>query len=432
MRLIKFNVLFFLSFLVLIIIIGIVFIFLKDSFLSFAFKHKLISSVTLTADSNTESNGIENHLENRNNLPKPLQNPPQLIKAIYLTGWSAGTENYLQYAIGLTKSTEINAFVIDIKDSAGDISFDADIPEANNEKSKTKKIKDIDSLINRLHKEGIYVIGRIVVFQDPVLAKKRPDLAINNKLKISPKNPNFSENSIWTDNSGLAWVDPASNEVWNRIIAISKNALTHGFDELNYDYIRFPSDGNLKNMVFPFWNETTPKNIVMRKFFESLSKNLTDAKISADIFGISAVKSDDLGIGQIIEDASDYFDYICPMFYPSHYEHGFMGYQYPAAYPYEVIFYSTSKALNRLQFYQKNKEAGQNGTENLKKAKLRPWLQDFNLKEDLDQKIIYSAKMIKLEISALSDSLIDNFAGFMLWNPSNIYTKEALVSSSQQ
>lgn len=427
MRFCKNNAVFFSVFLIPIIISGIFFIFLKEVFLNLVFKYELISSVTLVANQNNN-----NRLESADKLPKALQNPPRLVKALYLTSWSAGTEGYVNYAINLAKSTEINALVIDIKDSTGNIAYDAEIPQAKNNSSKTKKIADIDSLINRLHQEGIYAIARIVVFQDPILAKNRSDLAISRKSKISSQNSSSPQSSLWSDNSGLAWVDPASTDVWDYIVALSKDALKHGFDELNYDYVRFPSDGDLKDMSFPLWNETIPRAIIIRKFFEYLRQNLPEAKLSVDIFGVAAVKSDDLGIGQIIEDAYNYFDYVCPMFYPSHYSHGFRGYKYPAAYPYDIVFYSAQNARNKLQFYQNEKEGDVKKTEKQRRVKLRPWLQDFDLQQDLDLNIVYSAEMVKLEIKALSDALIDDFSGFMLWNPTNIYTKEALQPADSE
>ena len=140
------------------------------------------------------------------------------------------------------------------------------------------------------------------------------------------------------DKSGLSWIDPAAKESWDYNIDIAKDALNKGFDELNFDYVRFPSDGNLKDMSFPFWDEETPKHLIIRQFFKYLRQELSDAKISIDLFGLSTVSSDDLGVGQVIEDAFEYSDYVCPMVYSSHYAYGFIGFENPAEYPYEVVY----------------------------------------------------------------------------------------------
>ena len=184
-------------------------------------------------------------------------------------------------------------------------------------------------------------------------------------------------------------------------------------------------------MKFPFWDEITPRHEVIKSFFKYLREQLPNIKISADLFGLSTINNNDLGIGQIIEDAYEYFDYVAPMVYPSHYAKMFLGYKNPSQYPYEVIKYSMDSALNKLMIYNRQLTINSNSTstENLKpntynlKTKLRPWLQDFALGSD------YDAKMIKKEIQAVYDSASSTpelINGWMLWNPSNIYTREAL------
>jgi hypothetical protein len=340
---------------------------------------------------------------------KPLANPPAEIKAVYFTGWSGGSDKKLDYLIGLSKTTEINAVVLDIKDYSGYVTYDIDIPETEISGAREVKIPKINSVIKKLHDNGIYVIARISVFQDPVLAASRPDLAVMSS----------STGKTWLDYKKLAWIDPASKDGWDYNIAIAKDAQSRGFDELNFDYIRFPSDGNLSDMKFPFWDEVTLKRYVMKDFFKYLRENLPDVKISADLFGMATVMGD-FGVGQVLEDAFPYFDAIAPMVYPSHYAKGFIGYQNPAAYPYEVVKYSMDKALRRLSDYRTAEIAASSTPNNVK---FRPWLQDFDLGAD------YTADMVRAQISAnydaanLTPELID---GFMLWNPSNIYTEEAI------
>ena len=324
------------------------------------------------------------------------------IKAIYLTGWSASKNSFINYLIDIARTTEINAVVIDIKDFSGYVVYDTAIPEVEKYGAEQKRISDISLLIKELHTEDIYVIARITVFQDPILAYARPDLAIYSKAETD---------SLWLDNSGLAWIDPAAEEAWDYNVAIARDAINKGFDEVNFDYIRFPSDGNLKDMSFPFWNEEVPKHLIIKQFFKHLREELPEAKISVDLFGLSTVGLDDLGVGQIIEDAFEYSDYVCPMIYPSHYANGFIGFQNPAEYPYEVVKYSMEGALKKLAIYKETKETN---------VQLRPWLQDFDLGAT------YDAEMVRAQIEAVYDALGEDFNGFMMWSSSNFYTREAL------
>ncbi len=341
---------------------------------------------------------------------------PATVKAVYLTSWSAGSERRINYVINLSKTTKINAVVIDIKDYSGYIAYNTQIPEATLYNARQIKISNIDALVKRFHDENIYTIARIAVFQDPVLARARPDLAIFNKYGISPFWSFFAAISLWFDNLQLAWVDPSSTEVWNYNIAVAKDALAHGFDEVNFDYVRFPSDGDLKAMGFPIWQGDKAKHEVIRDFFREVRRQIPDARISVDLFGLTTTNSDDLGVGQIIEDAYENFDYISPMVYPSHYARGFLGHQNPAEYPYEVVEYSMRKAQERLNNFKKLHET----SEKKINAQLRPWLQDFNMGA------VYDSSMVRAEIQAVSDALGDNFNGFMMWNASNIYQSEAL------
>jgi len=407
--------------------------FLQEYILTVANEIKSLASMIFAVGENTAN--LNGNLllkdEFAAKIPEPLENPPEIVKGIYVTSWSASRGSYVGYLANLKRTTEVNAAVIDIKDYSGYIAYDAEMPDAERYSSKTKIISNINSVINRLHSEGIYVIARITVFQDPVLAKARPDLAVHSKAKLSAQlPPNLSIATLWLDNKKLAWIDPAAKEYWGYIAALSKNALSHGFDELNYDYIRFPSDGKLSDMSFTFWDGKTPKHEVIKEFFQYLRQELPDAKLSVDLFGLSTISADDLGIGQVIEDAYEYFDYVCPMVYPSHYAHGFRGYKNPAAYPYEVISNSIGTAQNRLISFQQKRAASVETDEPQRMAKLRPWIQNFNLKPDVDAGIVYNAEMIDLEMKAVQDSTGDDFSGFLVWNPSNIYTVEAFNLSS--
>ncbi len=361
------------------------------------------------------------------NIPLPvpaqkLSHPPEIIKAVYVTGYSAGSKKYIDYLNELFKNTEINAVVIDIKDYSGLVSYNSDAPDVKKYNLYNGAIPDIDALINFLHSQNIYVIGRIVVFEDPAFSKLRPDLAVYNKSKKTQSTagyPDPSQPILWQDNHGLSWLDPASKNVWDYDISLANDAFLHGFDEINFDYVRFPSDGKMEDMGFPFWNEKIPKSEVIKEFFDYLRKELINETISVDLFGLTTIKTDDIGIGQIIENAFENFDYVSPMVYPSHYANGFRGFADPAEHPYEVVKYSMDSVLNRENIFLKQKQ-DLTATYIINLAKLRPWLQDFDMGAD------YTADMVKQEIKATQDSLGNDFNGFMLWNPINIYTKGAI------
>ena len=321
---------------------------------------------------------------------------PEPLKAIYMSSWVAGTPSIREGLVKLIEDTELNAVVIDIKDYTGKISFEVSDMELQKIGSAEKRVSDMKEFIAWLHKKNIYVIGRIAVFQDPYMVKHRPDLAVKRK----------SDGAVWKDYKGISWLDASSREVWDYAVLIGRESYNLGFDELNFDYIRFPSDGNMKDISYPL-SESKQKSEVIRNFFEYLSLNLrpSGVKISADLFGMTATNKDDLNIGQVLENALPYFDYIAPMVYPSHYPSGFNGYGDPNKYPYEVVNFSMSEAVKRTN------EASTTP------LKLRPWLQDFDYGGN------YDVKEVKAQIKATYDS---GLTSWMLWSPSNKYTKGAL------
>ena len=359
-------------------------------------------------------------------LPAPLENPPAILKSVYATGWSAGSKSYLAYLQSVFKTTQVNAVIIDVKDASGIVSYKTGAELPKKYKAYYPKISNVDALIKSFHNQGIYVIGRIVVFEDVALATNRPDLAVFDKSKTQDK----SNPVTWQTKSGLLWLDPASEEVWDYNISVAKDALKHGFDEINFDYIRFPTDGNLDNMGFPVWDRKIPRHLVIKSFFQKIRESLMDAKISVDLFGQTTTNNDDMGVGQLFEDSLSYFDYVCPMVYPSHYASGFLGYQNPAEHPYDMVKYAVDGAVFRQKVYEKLQKAN-NTNDNTSlpssakategKTKIRPWIQDFNLGA------LYNIDMVKQEIKAVEDSTGNDFSGFMLWNPRNFYTTGAVA-----
>lgn len=352
-------------------------------------------------------------------LPTRLPNPPTEVKAIYFTSWSAGTPSKVEEAIRLIKHTELNAIVINIKEETGTIAFETANPLIESYHAEEVRIADFPGLINRLHQEGIYVIARIAVFQDQHLTAVRPDWAVKDSRS----------GGIWRDRKGLAWLDPASHEVWEYIAEIAKEAIRLGVDEVNFDYIRFPSDGNLATLQYPVWKSgEASRPDVLRAFFAYLRRELAPfgVPLSADLFGLATVNKDDLGIGQIIEDALAYFEFVSPMVYPSHYASGFIGFKNPAAYPYEVVKYSLDHAMARRNALLASVTATTTDAtvegearETPKIGKIRPWLQAFDLGA------VYTPDMVRKQMQATYDAGLD--AGWYLWNPANRYNAAALL-----
>lgn len=360
---------------------------------------------------------------------QPLAQPPHPIKAIYLTAWSAGSEETVGRAIDLIDATELNAVMIDIKDYTGKVSYESKAPSVIAYQAIEKKIPKINAMIKRFHDKGIYVIGRIAVFQDPHLAQVRPEFALKS----------VKTGQVWTDRKGLAWVDVAVPAVWDYNIEIAQDALSRGFDEVNFDYIRFPTDGDLSDITFAFFNPAVEaKHVALQRFFKHLRDELPAAKISVDIFGETAVTTQLLGIGQRLEDPFAYVDAVAPMIYPSHYANGFLGFPNPAEHPYEVIRYSMDKAFARIKKHKQELLATSSTTISAF-AELRPWLQDFDLGAT------YDAEKVRAQIRAVEDSARAAFGcdqpvatstaprpcpeaqiGWMLWSAENSYTRSAL------
>ncbi|MCA9355996.1 hypothetical protein KC852_00525 [Candidatus Nomurabacteria bacterium] len=328
----------------------------------------------------------------------PHVETPENVRSVYMTSWVAGTKSIREPLLKFVIDSDINAIVIDIKDYSGKVSFEMDSPLVNEAGSVEKRIGDIEGIIQYLHDNGIYVIGRVTVFQDPHITKIWPSEAIKTATDTS---------AIWKDRKGLSFTDPGSKKIWDYHLEIAENAYSVGFDEINFDYIRFPSDGDMKNIYFPY-SEGKVKHEVINSFFTYINAELEkynpNVKTSADLFGMTTSNTDDLNIGQIIEDALTTFDYVCPMVYPSHYPATWNGYANPADNPYGVIHKSMSDGIKRAEAIGVSKD------------KLRAWIQDFDLGA------VYTRSMVEAQIQALYDI---GLYSYMVWDPSNVYTKDA-------
>ena len=332
-----------------------------------------------------------------NNIVVSHQPTPKPLHAVYMSSWVAGNKTAREKLLKRLAGTNINTIVIDVKDSSGKIVVKLNAPALAKYDSFDSHVADITEFVNELHHQGYYVIGHISVFEDNYLTRRRPDLAIQR----------VDNGELWEDDKGMAWLDVSSQEVWDYAIAVAKEAYVAGFDELNFDYIRFPSDGKISNMHFPYYDASKKTRVeALEEFYRYLHNQMRDIGVptSADIFGMTTTNTDDLGIGQILEKTAPYFDYVCPMIYPSSYPTGFRGFKNPATVPYKIIKLSLDSAVRRL------------AADNLPITKIRPWLQDFNLGAT------YTPSMVRSEIKAVNDSGLDSW---MAWDSSNQYTISA-------
>lgn len=330
------------------------------------------------------------------------------IKAIYLTGWSAGTKSKLESSIENMKSNGFNAVVIDIKDEAGRLSYKSSVQTAIDIGASQNMISNISSTIELLKENDIYVIGRIVTFKDPLYAKKTPEIAYKK-----------SDGTLWTDYSGNNWPNPYNEASWEYPISLAKEAAQLGFDEIQFDYIRFPSsEGKTKQIAFGFESDTKTKSQTINSFLEKVMAELEeyDVIVSADVFGIITKRNGDFeNIGQDFAAIAQIVDVICPMVYPSHYASGEYKLANPDKSPYYTIYYSISDALKR---YDEIEDI------DAKKAVIRPYLQDFTASWlGKGKYLTYSTEEVKLQIQACYDLRIGSFT---LWDPSNKYCYDAL------
>lgn len=321
---------------------------------------------------------------------------PKQVKAIYMTSWVAGTPSLRQKLVNLIDTTEINSVVIDVKDYTGKVSFEIKDQELKKFGSEEIRVRDLREFLAELHKKNVYTIARIAVFQDAYMVKMRPAWAVGN----------LSGTAVWKDRKGISWIDPGTREYWKYIMMVAQESYNAGFDEINFDYIRYPSDGDMKDISYP-WSKTDLRHEVMKSFFQYIHNTFASTSVvtSADLFGMTTSSVDDMGIGQILEDALPYFDYIAPMVYPSHYPPAWNGYKNPSAHPYEVIKISMGDAIARAKLASTSP------------LKLRPWLQDFDLGAD------YGPIEVRKQIQATYDLGLDSW---MLWSASNKYTSGAL------
>lgn len=382
--------------------------------------------------SETSYSGIQNFSTSTLSTEKVVIEPeiihlktPEPLKGIYMTQCVAGMPSFREKLVKLIDETELNAVVIDIKDYTGTVAFKTGNEKVDALEGSGCKVPDMQEFVQNLHNRGIYVIGRVTVFQDPLYVKNYPSEAVKRK----------SDGGVWRDKKGIAFVDVGSRPFWDYIISIATSSYAIGFDEVNFDYIRFPSDGNMSDIYFSHTGNVLKKDM-LHQFFVYLDARLADSGLvtSADLFGMATTNTDDLGIGQILEYALMNFDYVSPMVYPSHYPNNFNGWPDPNKVPYEIVKFSMDAAVARIKFLQNeiasttrfingeivNFTPSEKLLKRINPLQLRPWLQDN------DYPVHYTASMIRKQIQGTYDA---GLTSWMLWDPANTYTEAALLKN---
>ncbi|QOP41279.1 putative glycoside hydrolase [Sulfurimonas marina] len=318
------------------------------------------------------------------------------VKALYLTFWGASNNSpRLKKALDLIETTQINAVVVDVKNEYGSTLFWTKFKQANSYGAHLKRTnRDIEKFMKRLKDRNIYTIARIVTFKDELQASNNYEYAIKK---------NDANKTIWRNHDEMAWVDPYDKRSHEYAIRMAEEAAKVGFDEINFDYVRFPAKEGLC-----LAEENTQKNRIkaIGNFLDLAQERLRKygVFISVDIYGNVCWSKDDNGIGQTIESLAKHADYIAPMLYPSGFASGSFGKKYPAKHPYIVIYRSIKHIEDKIS-----------------PLRIRPWLQYF--KDYSRSKVYYKKEEIQAQIKAADETHTN---GWMLWSPSSKYDFEIL------
>ncbi|OGR88830.1 MAG: hypothetical protein A3A86_03915 [Elusimicrobia bacterium RIFCSPLOWO2_01_FULL_60_11] len=319
---------------------------------------------------------------------------PEHVRGVHLSAWVAGSGKLRERVWDLFNATEINTAVIAVKEYEGEV-YIPGVKLAEKYGAYVNAIPDLEKYVAELKAHGVYPVARIVVFKDTILTRKRPDLAV--------KRP---DGSVWTDRAGNVWLDPYSLEVWDYTFSVADACVAAGFEEIQFDYIRYPSDGDTKQCRYSYAQHNSSSAAAnLGAFLEAANKRYKPLGIylSIDIFGLIPSVGNDMGIGQNLEAMSRWVDFVSPMTYPSHYAKGEYGIPEPNKEPYAVVYRTLSDAKKRM---------GEDFT------KLRPYLQDFSLFG-----VHYGPEQVKAQIQACYDAGVQDW---LLWNPNSRFTKEAL------
>lgn len=322
---------------------------------------------------------------------------PFQVKGIYIPFGLLYRPERVRELIDLVDRTELNAIVVDVKGDRARLAYASQVPLAQEIEAELPGHMDLQELLQLCRERDIYTIARLVVFKDTVLAAKRPDLAV--------KRP---DGGLWMDRERLYWVDPFRQETWDYNIAIAKEVAEMGFDEIQVDYVRFPSDGDIRHTRYSQPSTLESRTQAIRGFFARFQEALRPLGVftSADVFGLTVwVEEGDMGIGQRLEDVAPYVDYLCPMVYPSTFALGGLGYANPALHPYQVVYRSYQRGAARTP------------------TRIRPWLQHFSIRG-----VEYTVERLLAQKQAAFDV---GACGWTFWSARGAYNEEVFEVEEQ-
>jgi hypothetical protein len=329
--------------------------------------------------------------------PPPPGEAPAVVRGIYLNKWVFARQKFYDL-IRLADTTEVNAFVIDVKDATGELTYPSAVPTAIEiGANRSPSVHDPRDRLAALHERGIHAIARIVVARDPLLARGKRAWAIHDE-----------RGGLWIDGLGEPWVDAFRDSVWIYAAQIAEEAVLLGFDEIQFDYVRFPDEppARLSRTVYPARErgeskrEAVARNVrVLRDRVQALGVPFT-----LDVFGLTGSATGDLGIGQVWEDLAGQADVVLPMVYPSHYRRGSYGIAHPNAEPYETVHRALVDAIARSRGMSRS-------------AKIRPYLQSFSI-----FRVRYTAAEVRAQIAATEEL---GLTDWVLWNSSGNYPPAA-------
>jgi hypothetical protein len=314
---------------------------------------------------------------------------PAEIRGVHVTMELASLPGRLDRYFAL-RSRGLNTIELDVKDERGEVAFHSKTAPLANAIGAARSYYNPRMVATRAHARGIYLIGRVVVFEDPILAEARPALAIHNP-----------DGSVWHTSTGLGWTNPYDRRVWRYDVGIAEAAARAGFDEIEFDYVRFASDGDLSQIVYPHsGNRRMGPTITRFARYATERLHPLGVRVSADVFGLSA--SHDLGIGQFPHQIGRYLDAVSPMVYPSHYTPGELGVPDPTGQPGPIVYRSLRLFNRRMRG---------------ERAQVVPWLQSFSLGRP------YGFEDVQAQIDA---ARLAHVRGFLLWNPDGVYMGRTL------
>src|SRR5438105_11729580 len=324
------------------------------------------------------------------------------IKGLYVNAWAFGSPK-LWHLVRLADETEINAFVVDVKDDTGCLLYPSAVPTAQQIGANAcTRAKDAKARLDTLAAHGIYAIARIVVAKDPLLAERKPSWSVKDR----------TTGGLWRDRIHSAWVDAYNDSVWIYSAELAREAVRLGFQEVQFDYVRFPDEPRerMATAIFPAHRPGVTQREAVRAHVALLKDRLRPlgVPVTFDIFGLTAsVTTGDLGIGQVWEDFVSVADVVLPMVYPSHYYRGAFGYAWPNGQPDHIVRSAVTDPLHRSRPLPGS-------------AEIRPFLQAFTLGRRLPR---YTPFEIREQIRAAEDLGITSW---VLWNPRSVYQRGSL------